>query len=172
MCLIAFPKDFKYIAFGKKFSVRPDEVFVIGGSFGGAAAILCSLDPRVKKVIANCAVVDWRILRESEKTETSNPSYASDIRDAFGIGYRLTQKNWNKLYSGKFYNPAHHVEQIDATKILMFHAKDDPQVPDGSVRQFSEQTGVKLHSRRTGGHIIDIGGAAFWPEIRKFFESR
>ena len=166
-------RGFQEMAFGKKFSVRPDEIFVIGGSFGGAAAILCSLDPRVKKVIANCAVVDWKILRESEKTETSNKSYASFIRDAFGVGYRLTQRNWNKLYSGKFYNPAYHVEQIDATKILMFHAKDDPHVPYASVKQFSDKTGIKLHSLRTGGHIsTDWVVRRFWPEIKEFFESR
>src|SRR5512142_678992 len=33
------------IAFGKEFNVTPDEIFVIGGSFGGAAAVLASLDP-------------------------------------------------------------------------------------------------------------------------------
>src|SRR6185312_1814865 len=34
-------------AFGETFHVKPDETFVIGGSFGGTTAILCSLDPRV-----------------------------------------------------------------------------------------------------------------------------
>src|SRR5947209_16988426 len=38
------------VTFGKKFRIQATEVFVIGGSFGGAAAILCSLDVRVKKV--------------------------------------------------------------------------------------------------------------------------
>jgi pimeloyl-ACP methyl ester carboxylesterase len=52
------------------------DVFVIGGSFGGAAALLASLDPRVKKVIANCAVVDWAIVPREEKKETSNADYA------------------------------------------------------------------------------------------------
>jgi dipeptidyl aminopeptidase/acylaminoacyl peptidase len=171
--LDCLPGGFSDIAFGKRFSVRPDEIFVIGGSFGGAAAILCSLDPRVKKVIANCAVVDWNILRESEKTETSNLSYASYIRDAFGAGYRLTQKNWNKLYSGRFYNPAQHIDQITPAKILMFHAKDDPHVPYRSVRQFAAETGVKLHSLRTGGHIsTDWVVRRFWAEIKRFLESR
>ena len=40
---------------------------MIGGSFGGAAALLASLDPRVKKVIANCPVVDWSILRDEHE---------------------------------------------------------------------------------------------------------
>src|SRR5512146_306190 len=37
-------------AFGKKFNVTPDEIFVIGGSVGGAAALLASLDAGVKRV--------------------------------------------------------------------------------------------------------------------------
>ena len=78
--------EIRELAFGQRFRVRADELFVIGGSFGGAAAILCSLDERVKKVIANCPVVDWGILRESEKAETSNPNYAAYIRAAFGMG--------------------------------------------------------------------------------------
>src|SRR5689334_21135528 len=41
------PKGWREAAFGHKFSVNPDEIFVIGGSFGGATALLCSLDPRV-----------------------------------------------------------------------------------------------------------------------------
>src|ERR1700753_788119 len=56
------PKGARELAFGKKFALTPDEIFVIGGSFGGAAAILASLDQRVKKVIANCPGVDWAIL--------------------------------------------------------------------------------------------------------------
>src|ERR1700760_4589815 len=71
-------------AFGEKFKLLPQEIFVIGGSFGGAAALLASLDPRVKKVIANCPVVDWSILRDEQRKETSNKSYPAYIREAFG----------------------------------------------------------------------------------------
>lgn len=164
---------FREIAFGKRFSVDPDEIFVIGGSFGGAAAILCSLDPRVKKAIANCAVVDWSILRESEKTEASNPSYAGYIREAFGAGYRLSARNWKKLYSGQFYNPARHIKEIDPTKILMFHAKDDPHVPYASVRKFADTTDVTLHSLQTGGHLsTDWVVRRYWPKIERFFRSQ
>jgi len=167
------PDGFRDIAFGQRFAVKPHEIFVIGGSFGGAAAILCSLDPRVKRVIANCAVVNWNILRESEKMETSNSSYAAYIREAFGAGYRLTQKNWNKLYSGRFYNPAYHIEQFDPRKVLMFHAKDDPHVPYSSVKEFTDKTSIGLHTLRTGGHIsTDWVVRRFWPEINAFFSSK
>src|SRR5215467_9337788 len=47
----ALPRGFRELAFGQRFALKPDEVFVIGGSFGGAAAILSSLDQRVTKVI-------------------------------------------------------------------------------------------------------------------------
>src|ERR1017187_11003736 len=55
-------REFRELAFGRRFRLSADEVFVIGGSFGGAAALLCSLDPRVKKVVGNCPVVDRAIL--------------------------------------------------------------------------------------------------------------
>src|SRR6266853_6908428 len=64
------PKGVRELAFGQRFALSPDAIFVIGGSFGGAAAILASLDDRVSRVIANCPVVDWKILDRSEKVET------------------------------------------------------------------------------------------------------
>jgi pimeloyl-ACP methyl ester carboxylesterase len=141
------------VTFGKRYSIKPDEIYVIGGSFGGAASILASLDTRVKKVIANCPVVDWSVLAHSEKAETSNPSYAAYIREAFGLAYRLSDHNWNKLRTGRFYNPTHHIRQIDPSKILMFHAQDDPYVPYKSVARFAERTGVHLKLLKTGGHL-------------------
>jgi pimeloyl-ACP methyl ester carboxylesterase len=162
--------EIREMAFGKKFRVRASEIFVIGGSFGGAAAILCSLDSRVKRVIANCPVVDWRILREEEKTETSNPNYAAYIRAAFGRGYRLSDRNWRKLYGGKFYNPMHYVSEIDAAKIMMFHAQDDPHVPYESVVKFARLTGVKLKLLKRGGHLsTDMVVRQYWSAIGAFF---
>jgi dipeptidyl aminopeptidase/acylaminoacyl peptidase len=166
------PKGFQELAFGKKFALKPDEIFVIGGSFGGAAAILASLDKRVKKAIANCPVVDWRILAKEEKIETSNPNYAAYIREAFGNGYRLSDKNWRKLRTGKFYNPAGHVQEIDPAKIMMFHAKDDPYVPYQTVKKFAAQTGVKLNLFERGGHLsTELIVQKYWGRIRKFFDS-
>ncbi len=164
------PKGVRELAFGKRFALKPDEIFVIGGSFGGAAAILASLDDRVKKVIANCPVVDWKILAAEERLETSNPNYAAYIREAFGNGYRLTDGNWRKLHSGKFYNPAYHVKEIDPKKIMMFHAKDDPYVPYRSVKNFADQTGVKLNSLARGGHVsTEMIVQKYWQQIEKFF---
>ena len=167
------PKGVREVTFGERFSLSPDEIFVIGGSFGGAAALLCSIDSRVKKAIANCPVVDWAILRRSDKAETSNPSYAAYIREAFGKGYRLSEKNWKKLHKGTFYNPAHHAAEITPSKVMMFHAQDDPYIPYRTVKRFADRTGVKLNSLRRGGHVsTDYIVRTYWPEIKKFFESR
>ena len=165
-------REFRELAFGRRFRVHVDELFVIGGSFGGAAAILSSLDPRVKKVVANCPVVDWAILKSEQKKETSNPSYASYIREAFGNGYQLSSQNWKKLHGGKFYNPAYHASEVTASKVMMFHAEDDPYVPAQSVKKFARRTGVRLKLLRRGGHLsTDLIVRKYWPRIREFFES-
>ena len=165
-------REFREVTFGQRFRLSVDEVFVIGGSFGGAAAILSSLDHRVKKVIANCPVVDWAILRHSEKAETSNPSYSAYIREAFGNAYRLSDRNWKKLHSGRFYNPVSHMQEVAASKIMMFHAQDDPFVPYRSVKRFAKRTGVSLKLFRRGGHLsTDMIVRKYWLQIKRFFDS-
>jgi pimeloyl-ACP methyl ester carboxylesterase len=164
-------KGIKEMAFGRKFSLAPHEIFIIGGSFGGAAALLCSLDSRVKRVIANCPVVDWSILTRSEKAETSNPNYAAYIREAFGNAYRLSDRNWRKLHSGRFYNPSFHMREIDASKVMIFHAKDDAYVPWRPVAQFAQRTGAKLKLLERGGHLsTDFIVRRYWAQINKFFQ--
>jgi pimeloyl-ACP methyl ester carboxylesterase len=167
------PKGVRESAFGQTFSLSPKKIFVIGGSFGGAAAILCSLDPRVTRVIANCPVVDWSILSASEEQETSNKNYAAYIREAFGHGYRLSDRNWEKLHGGRFYNPASRAREIDSSKVMMFHAKDDPYVPWRSVERFARKTGVKLKLLARGGHLrTEVIVRKYWPQISRFFEGR
>lgn len=166
------PNGVQEIAFGQRFDISPSEIFVIGGSFGGAAALLSSLDARVKKVIANCPVVDWAILDEEQGKETSNPSYPAYIREAFGNGYRLSDKNWDKLRSGVFFNPMHHVNEIDRSKVMMFHAKDDPYVPWQTVNKFAKQTGAKLTLLSRGGHLSTTATVQrCWPRISAFFRN-
>jgi pimeloyl-ACP methyl ester carboxylesterase len=165
-------KGVQEIAFGQRFTVTTDEIFVIGGSFGGAAALLASLDERVHKVIANCPVVDWEILDEEREKETSNPSYPSYIREAFGSGYRLSDKNWDKLRSGDFFNPMHHLSEMDGSKIMMFHAKDDPYVPWKTVNRFAKQAGAELTLLSRGGHLSTTKIVQqYWPRISAFFRS-
>jgi len=165
------PKELKEIAFGHRFRLVPDQVFVIGGSFGGAAAILLSLDPRVKRVVANCPVVDWSILDKAEKAETKE-NYADYIREAFGNGYRLSNENWCKLRSGMVYNPWQHRSEIDGSTVWMFHAKDDPNVPHERTKEFAEITEAKLKTLKRGGHIsTDYVVRKYWVQIKTFFDS-
>jgi pimeloyl-ACP methyl ester carboxylesterase len=117
------PKGLRESAFGRQFKLKPDEIFVIGGSFGGAAAILASVDSRVRRVVANCPVVDWTILDDEQQKETSNPSYPAYLRDAFGNAYRLKAKNWNKLRSGKFFNPTHEMGGLHPGRSCCFTPK-------------------------------------------------
>ena len=166
------PKGLRESAFGQRFKLTPDEIFVIGGSFGGAAAILGSLDPRVKKVVANCPVVDWTILDQEQLKETSNPSYPAYLREAFGNAYRLKEKNWNKLRSGMFFNPAFEIKRLAAEKILLFHAKDDPYIPWQSVRRFAQAAGISLNLLPRGGHLkTEETVTRHWPEIERFFRN-
>ena len=159
-------------AFGQEFRVMPDSIFVIGGSFGGAAAILSSLDRRVIKAIANCPVVDWSILGEEQQKETSNKSYPAYIREAFGNGYRLTDRNWNKLLRGDFFNPVYHIKELTASKIMMFHAKDDPYIPWRQVDDFARRAGISLNLLARGGHLSTSRTVQqYWPSIKKFFDS-
>jgi pimeloyl-ACP methyl ester carboxylesterase len=166
------PNGVTELAFGQSFELSPDEIFVIGGSFGGAAAILCSLDGRVKKAVANCPVVDWSILPNEQKKETSNPSYPAYIREAFGNGYRLTDENWNKLLDGRFYNPMHRVGEINPSKLMMFHAKDDPYIPWRLVERFAKRAGVRLKLLSRGGHLsTSLIVQKYWLQINEFFRS-
>ncbi len=127
----------------------------------------------MKRVIANCPVVDWSILRSALRAETTNQSYVAYLQEAFGQGYRLTEKNWNKLHTGTFFNPIHHVGEINASKVLMFHAKDDPSVPWRSVDRFAKKTGVKLKLLTRGGHLsTEYVVQKYWPEIKEFFERK
>lgn len=133
---------------------------------------MLSLDQRVTRVVANCTVVDWSILDEAEKAETSKTNYADYIRQAFGNGYRLSDANWRKLRSGTFHNPWHHRTEIDGSKVLMFDAKDDPNVPYDRTRQFAELTVAALKSIKKGGHIsTDYVVRKYWAQIKRFFDS-
>jgi len=166
------PRGFQELAFGRNFRCSPEKIFVIGGSFGGAAAILSSLDPRITKVIANCPVVDLAILRKEQKKETSNPSYPAYIRAAFGNGYRLSAENWNKLHGGMFYNPAHRLKELTPSKILIFHAKDDPYIPWRVVDSFARRAGIRLKLFSRGGHLkTEYVVRKYWPAIKQFLDS-
>ena len=152
----ALPHGLTDVAFQTHFELSPEEIFVIGGSFGGCTALMASLNPKIKKVVANCPVVDWSILEEELPKETSNSSYAAYLKEAFGPGYRLSEKNWKKLEAGHFFNPTAYMNELDPKKVILFHAKDDPYIPWEGVKNFAEKTGIKLYSFAKGGHLDTV----------------
>jgi len=96
----------------------------------------------------------------------------NNLPSAFGNAYRLSDANWNKLRRGNFYNPWQHRSEINGLKLMMFHAKDDPNVPYEGTREFAEITGAKLKSLSRGGHIsTDYVVRKYWAQIKKFFDS-
>ena len=134
---------------GKSFRIHPKQITVIGTSFGGAAAILSTLDQRVDKAICISPVVDWV---EEEKHKPLKVLYKL-IRQAYGSVYRINKKNWDRLANGNFYNPVRHIKRYDPKKIMIIHAKDDDVVKYGPVAEFARTLKCRLISLQKGGHL-------------------
>lgn len=143
------PKGFTSFGDGKTYCVKPSRVVLIGSSFGGPAVLLASRDPRVTKVITVSAVVDWTARSKAEPLDW----LAGFTRNAFGNGYRMTKKNWNKLKTGTFYNPAAHTHELDGAKIFMIHARDDETVLPAPVQTFAKLVHCELVMLKRGGHL-------------------
>lgn len=142
-------KGFKDIWSGKRFKVTPDQLFIIGTSFGGPAAILLSGNPRVTKSIAIAPVVDW----QSPDMLRTDAKELRFTRQAFGPVYRFSQKDWQKLSRGKFYNPVAEINRVKGDKLLIIHAKDDEIVAFGPSKRFAAKTGARFIALPKGGHI-------------------
>lgn len=153
-------KRFKDYFSGKSFRVVPEHVTIVGTSFGGAAAILSTLDERVDKAICMSPVVDWEAEHKHEPVE----ELYSLIRQAYGGVYRINRKNWKRLATGTFYNPIKHIDKLDPSKILIFHAKNDTIVKYKPVAAFAKQLGCPMITFPTGGHL----GADLLTEIKHF----
>jgi hypothetical protein len=147
----SLPRGFTSFGDGKKYRVRPDEIILIAGSFGGPAGILASRDPRVTKVICVSPVVDWKPMVHSKAEPLAEVEQF--IHDAFGNGYRFSSREWAKLATGKFYNPVAHATEIDGSKLLIFHARDDDSVRWNEVAKFAGATGATLKLSARGGHL-------------------
>lgn len=160
------PKGFKSLWDGKTFKVKPDKIFVIGSSFGGATAILSSENPGISGIIAISPVVDWNIKSKEEPLEW----FGRIVKSAFGEGYRYSDKNWRKLGKNGFFNPASCVAKLDGKKMLLFHCKDDDVVGWRPVKKFADKIGCRLILRKRGGHL-GLSSAmepVFYKQIKKF----
>ena len=159
-------KRFKDYWTEENYKVHPKEVIIVGTSFGGAAALLASLDKRVKKVICISPVVDWV---EEEKHEPLKDLYKL-IRQAYGGVYRINKKNWDRLASGDFYNPVRHMKKYDPAKIMIFHAKDDDVVKYEPVERFAKTLKCRFVSLKKGGHLSSsiLMSKKYYPRVARF----
>ncbi len=143
------PKGFNDIWNNKTYRLQPDQIILIGSSFGGPAALLASRDARISKVLVVSPVIDWTKPGKDEPLD----KLESFFTEAFGNGYRTAINGWKKISSGTFYNPINHISEIDGKKILMLHAKDDTICPYENTRQFAKATQSKLITLPRGGHL-------------------
>ncbi len=133
----------------KPFKLSPHQIIVVGSSFGGPAAILASPDKRIHKTIALSPVIDWTKPGKAEPLD----ALANFTDQAFGNGYRFSKDGWKKIKSGKFYNPINHIDELDGSKILLIHAKDDDICRYTETKKFAKATGSKLITLPKGGHL-------------------
>ncbi len=165
----ALPNGFVSVWDGVRYQVVPEKLIIVGCSFGGPAVLLLSKDPRVTHVIGLSAVVDWTADSEEEPLD----GMYEKILAAFGNGYRMTRENWDKLKSGKFYNPMRAIEDIDGSKVLLIHAMDDTIVPFSSLEIFVKKTGCRLLRLKKGGHLSSSLLRTWWigKRMSRFFHS-
>lgn len=135
---------------GERLRIAKPEFYVIGGSFGGPAAILASRDKRVKKAVALAPVVDWRA---QEDTTEPVEKLARFLAAGFGEAYRGDANVLKKLTSGKFYSAVREKKSVDGRKLLIIHAKDDDVVPFAPAKAFAHDVGARFEGLPRGGHL-------------------
>ena len=155
---------------GEDYIISNPEIYLLGSSFGGTAAILASSDPRVKKAFALSPVIDWR--QESELEP--NDFLEHFTRQAFGQGYRFALGGWEKIKGGRFFNPIVYARKLKGKKIYIVNSRDDLIVLPGPAEKFTKISGCHLHTFRTGGHLgfSGIKRKRLLPEILHFFAVR
>jgi dipeptidyl aminopeptidase/acylaminoacyl peptidase len=164
-------KGFYELWGGTEYQVQDAQFYLIGGSFGGAAALLASRDPRVRKAVSLSGVVDWR---EQENTLEPLTLMSEYLPSAFGMGYRTHPDAWKRLSKGDFYNPILAKDELDPKKLLFIHAKDDRVVHAHPARALAEEIGATYVELTRGGHM-GVGSAKkphIWKRIKKHFDSR
>lgn len=134
---------------GSAFRLSPSSVQVIGSSFGGTAAVMASMDPRIDGAVALSPVIDW-----TAESKAEPHSYLREvIRDGYGEAYRFSSAHWRRLTGGGFFDPASHLADIDGSKLLLIHADDDDVVPKAPSRRFARRTGCEAVFYAKGGHL-------------------
>ncbi len=143
------PKGFKDLWTMRKYKIKPDQIIILCGSFGGAAGILASRDKRISKVVSVCPLIDWT----KPGPDEAYPKMIRYFDEGYGGAFRIATNGWNKLKSGKFFNPIRHAKEIDGSKNLIIHTKDDRTCPYSITKKFAEATGTKLITLNKGDHM-------------------
>lgn len=164
-------KPFQNLPDGETNKIENPELYVVGSSFGGAAALLVSSHPKVHKVLSISGVVDWTCPGKDEPLEWL---YETFMPQVFGAGYRMKDPDaWKQIASGTWYNPVAKKEHIDPTKVLMIHSDDDTIVPYTSVQELSQSLSIPLITLKGKGHAGSSEIMRFWTwrKIKKYFNS-
>lgn len=164
----ALSQGFRESWTGVTYYLEIKDVLVVGVSFGGAAAILATRNPKVGKVIAVAPVVDWHV---KSKTEPF-PEFVRVCTEGFPGAYRCPKKNFNKLLTKKFYNPVDWVNVLDGKKLLLIHAKDDVVVPSLPTKKLAKKIGAMYVERAHGGHLSSaiITERLLWKRVQAFLK--
>lgn len=150
---------------GAEHAILNPEVYLIGGSFGGPAALLASRDVRVKKAAVISSVADWRV---QEHTAEPLDLMSEYVPAAFGMAYRADASVWQKLARGGFYNPVEEKETLDGSKILFIHGRGDPIVHAGPAAELAKDIGARFVLLPTNDHMG--AGSSALPRIAKHIE--
>lgn len=143
------PKHFRSAYDGQEFALGLKKVYVVGASFGGAAALLTAIDERVDKIVAFSPVTNWT---KESKIETVDWMYGF-VKEGFGMGYRVRKRNWNKLKSGSFFNPWNERKSIPGNKVLIVHPQDDEVVYSKHSKRLAKITKSTIFTPKYGGHM-------------------
>ncbi len=162
-------KGFTEMWSGVTYFLDISDITVIGASFGGAAALLSSLDARVTRAVALAPVTDFRY----EKGGASLQEFFRQVKEGFAGAYRAPEKNYAKLKAGKFYNPILRAKEFDSKKLLIVHATNDKVISVASLRAFAKKAKLSQKSMRvlrTGGHFSTniVMQTDVWKNVARF----
>lgn len=157
---------------GDTYHIDNPKIYVIGASFGGAATLLASRDPRITKVAALSPVVDWT--KQEGTTEPLNEQSEKAIKAAWGNGYRPSNDAYKKLAVGNFYNPVREMANMTGKKILIIHTKDDTVVPFAPGEAFAKEIDATFAPLRKGGHfgVSSVLKPHLWKRVETFFKAK
>ena len=166
----ALPKGFVDAWEGEEYHIDPEQVVVVGASFGGTVAVLSAKDERVHKAVAFSPVVDW-----TQSTPDEPMDYLEQvILQGYPGAYRFAHEDWLRLSRGEFSQPMAEIADIDRKKIFIIHAQDDKVVSIETVKRFVAGLGCKHLFLKRGGHLSSSLLTFRWPlwrlirRVRKF----